>query len=351
MKQWARDEGVSIDPSTFIMKTNMEDLVKCRFNPGGASSASYTSAEVGLGPLMVIARTNEEVELELRREEAEDESSGTRTLQEAMGLRRADPRRPPRGYYEMKENIATFASLLFVCFGHKCPLYIQIYRIYKVLDTSLLRDQKSKFGRLRCAQLTWQIIEECRSFFAQRCAPVDFTSGGPISYPTSELGGLLEDLKRGKPLDTINLPRQWQFDPPGGGGSRGQGSTLFQGFGGPPQGGGGGRGGGGGGRGGGAISIFGGGRGGGGGGGAALNKSFFGAQAPPPGPSPFAPSIVPSMGDKTTWERPNPDPRNVKLAAFMDKFLQKFGTHHFIKALTAGGKTVRDLPRFPGPIP
>ena len=53
-------------------------MVETKFNPGGPV-AMYESAESGILPLMVIPRTTQEIEEEIRRDEAEDESKGTRT--------------------------------------------------------------------------------------------------------------------------------------------------------------------------------------------------------------------------------------------------------------------------------
>ena len=57
--------------------------------------AMYESAERGISPLMVIPRTTQEFEKEIRREEAEAESQGTITQVEALHMGKRDPRRPP----------------------------------------------------------------------------------------------------------------------------------------------------------------------------------------------------------------------------------------------------------------
>ena len=51
------------------------------------------------------------------REEAAAESQGTRTQMEALQMKKADPRRPPRNWYKLKEMLARFAALLWVLFG------------------------------------------------------------------------------------------------------------------------------------------------------------------------------------------------------------------------------------------
>ena len=76
-------------------------MVKTKFNPGGPV-AMYESAESGISPFMVIPRTTQEIEEDIRREEAEAESQGTRSQTEALQMKKADPRRPPRNWYELK---------------------------------------------------------------------------------------------------------------------------------------------------------------------------------------------------------------------------------------------------------
>ena len=62
----------------------------------------YESAESGISPLMLIPRTTQEIEEEIRREEAEAGSQGTRTQAEALQMKKVDPRRPPINWYELK---------------------------------------------------------------------------------------------------------------------------------------------------------------------------------------------------------------------------------------------------------
>ena len=88
----------------------------------------YESAESGISPLMVIPRIIQEIEEDIKREESEAESQGTRTQAEAPQMKKSDPRRPPRNWYKLKEMLATFAALLWVLFGDVCPLYDQIYK-------------------------------------------------------------------------------------------------------------------------------------------------------------------------------------------------------------------------------
>ena len=97
MMYWAKKNGIEIDTAVFFVKLAIEEMVKTKFNPGGPV-AMYESAESGISPLMVIPRTTQEIEEEIRRQEAESECQGTRTQAEALQMKKAYPRLPPRNW-------------------------------------------------------------------------------------------------------------------------------------------------------------------------------------------------------------------------------------------------------------
>ena len=111
MMYWAKTNGIEIDTAVFFVRLKIEEMVKKKFNPGGPV-AMYESAESEILPLMVIPRTTQEIEEEIRREEAATESQWTRTQAEALQTKKADPRRPPINWYELKEMLDTFSALL-----------------------------------------------------------------------------------------------------------------------------------------------------------------------------------------------------------------------------------------------
>ena len=102
--------------------------------------------------------------------------------------------------------LASFAAFLWVLFGYVCPLYDQIYKLWRVLNHPSIKAVKSKFTRIRCAHITWQVLEETRLFFDQQLGPNDFTKRGPRRFPTADLGGLIEDLRRIFFLDLVKMP-------------------------------------------------------------------------------------------------------------------------------------------------
>ena len=104
--------------------------------------------------------------------------------------------------------LATFDELLWVLFGDMCPLYDQILKLWSVLNHPYIKSVKSKFTRIRCAHITWQILEETRLFLDQRLGPNDFKNRVPRILPTANLVGLIEYARRNKLLNSVTMPRQ-----------------------------------------------------------------------------------------------------------------------------------------------
>ena len=127
---------IEIDTEVLFVKLTIKETAKTKFNPGDPVEI-YESAESGVSPLMVIPRTTQEIEEEIWREEAEAESQGTRTQEEALQTEKSVPSRPPRNWYELKEMLATFDSLLWVLFGGLFLIYGQVLKLWRVLNHPL----------------------------------------------------------------------------------------------------------------------------------------------------------------------------------------------------------------------
>ena len=63
---WAKTNGIEIDAAVFFVNLAIEEMVKTKFNQGGPV-AVYESAESGISPFVVIPRTTQEIEEEIRR--------------------------------------------------------------------------------------------------------------------------------------------------------------------------------------------------------------------------------------------------------------------------------------------
>ena len=104
--------------------------------------ALYESEKSGISPLMVIPITTQGIEEDIRQEEVTDQYKGKRTQAEALQMKKLDPRRPPRNWYNLKEIIATFVALLWVFFGDMRPLNDQVLKLWRVLNYPYLKAVK-----------------------------------------------------------------------------------------------------------------------------------------------------------------------------------------------------------------
>ena len=70
MIYWGTINVICIDTAVFLVKLGINEMVKTTFNQGGPV-AIYETAESGISPLMVIPNTTQDIEEDIRREEAE----------------------------------------------------------------------------------------------------------------------------------------------------------------------------------------------------------------------------------------------------------------------------------------
>ena len=142
-----------------------------------------------------------------------------------MKMNKYGPRTPPGNLYNLRDMLCTFADLLWTLFGYMCSLYIQLFRLWEILDTEEVIENRSKFTPLCSEQVTWQVLEETRFFFVQRFGPDDFVNGGPQRFPMAELTVLIDDVRHNKPLDSVTIPGRWNFKHDGKFGYTDQGGT------------------------------------------------------------------------------------------------------------------------------
>ena len=210
MSLWARTAGVTINWGMYLTKVAIDDIVHLRFNPGG-SAAYYATAEKGISILLCRSRPGEDREAARQQELAEDLSSTTRTLTEALTLHKAAPRTPPDTYNDLKASVATFCALVWALFGNNCEYYRKLYELYLCLDSDRANEDWANFTPLLCRQITWAIIDDGREYFSQHMLPgrFDVPVGAPIQYPQSSLEELIRPIRTQSPILRANFPAQW----------------------------------------------------------------------------------------------------------------------------------------------
>ena len=185
-----------------------------------------------------------------------------------------------------------------------------------MLNHPSLKAFKSNPTRVRCSQITWQVLEETRLFFRQLLGTNDFTNKGPRIFSTSDLGGLIKDLRCSNFLDSVTIPKQCNNK------DRGVKCSTLHGNG---QG---------------ASSQ--------------ANGAFSGAVPILRGPDPYSQPSGNVTGAQTPqgrgWQAPILEHCHPVFIKFMARFLQKYSTPYLEKLLISVNKTVRDLPKFGGNI-
>ncbi len=210
MNQWARNAGVTINRGMYLTKVAIDDIVNLRFNPGG-SSAYYASAEKGISILLCRSRPGEDRESARQQELAEEISSHTRSLSEAVTLAKTAPRAPPDTYTDLKASIGTFCALTWALFGGGCEYHKKLYELYNCLDSERVSEDWANFTPLLCRQITWAIIDDGREYFAQYMLPDRFNVplGTAIQYPQSSLEELIRPIRTQSPILRASFPSQW----------------------------------------------------------------------------------------------------------------------------------------------
>ena len=228
MTKWARANFVPIDKGVRFSVQSVKEITDLKFTPGDGE-ALFRSAEKGISMLLCRPKTGEQVEIEKEREQALLDSASNRSYLEALKLQKSDPREPADDYHKLKLNLGTFCALLNTLFGARSDYTNKCMSIYKILDTDATMRLAHYFNPLLCRQITWAIIEDSRSFFAQTCHPDDFQVGAQLRFPISLLDDIASNVRYQQPIHRSTFPRQWQGRVAVHGGSGGGGPVRHPG--------------------------------------------------------------------------------------------------------------------------
>jgi hypothetical protein len=129
MKQWAYDCRIKIDKSIYLEQNTIKAIVEIKFNPG-KGVAHLLSASMGLSILMCRACTSAELERIWECKHAMAAMEGTHQLNELLHLSKSITHVPAKNFWELKVNIATIMSLVWVLFGSECDYYKGLGQVY-----------------------------------------------------------------------------------------------------------------------------------------------------------------------------------------------------------------------------
>jgi hypothetical protein len=211
MEQWAFDERKEIDTTFFLSKEVLEDIMKIQPNDTNTVGMNSTTAR-GVSNLVVLPRRMAEIETMMKLEEAADKTEYSRTLKEAERLAKAETRAPPRTYYTLKLNVATYATLVFVLYGRHCDLYRKLIAIYNILSTKEVVTCRDAFTPMICKQITWAIYDDSRSFFAKRLLPSQFQHRD-VPFPVSLLDEIYNSVRFINEIRRPTFPPSWVEQP------------------------------------------------------------------------------------------------------------------------------------------
>jgi hypothetical protein len=98
----------------------------------------------------------------------------THGLDKLLRMSKGVIRAPADNFWELKINVATFMSLVWVLFGSECDYYEGLCNIYGVLDLKEVMAQKQAFTAEHCCRITWTIIDDGHAYFDGVKTTLDF---------------------------------------------------------------------------------------------------------------------------------------------------------------------------------
>jgi hypothetical protein len=183
-------------------------IVDLKFNPG-EGVAHLNSAGKGLSILSCQGRTIGEIKRLKEREEALTATEKTRQLDEFLCLQKDQRRTPADNFLELKNNIATFMSLVWVLFGSNCDYYKGLWNVYATMDLRDVMAIKSHFTAEHCRRITWAMIDDGRSYFDNVKTTLDFSTGTSIAFPQSFLVDIIRNVRYGILVERANFREEW----------------------------------------------------------------------------------------------------------------------------------------------
>jgi hypothetical protein len=132
----------------------------------------------------------------------------TRQLEDLLRLTKGTTRAPANIFWELKMNIATFMSLVWVLFGSECDYYKCLRQIYKTLELKEVYALKANFTPEHCRRITWAILDNDCAFFDDVKTTIDFT-GPDMSFPQSYLIDILNNVRYVIPVERASFSNKW----------------------------------------------------------------------------------------------------------------------------------------------
>ncbi len=88
-------------------------------------------------------------------------------------------------FWELKTNVATFMSIMWVLFGSECNYYKGLCNIYGVLNLKEVMAQKQAFTTKLSCRITWAIIDNGHAYLDDVKTTLDFPGPNEPVFLTS----------------------------------------------------------------------------------------------------------------------------------------------------------------------
>jgi hypothetical protein len=212
MTRLADAKRMDFDNRVYLSDKTIDAVVKLQPNPGDAIP-NFDSAGKGLSILACRPKTTAEIESERERSAAEKKTTATRTLPEALQLKKGDSRVPAATYDQLRKNVSMFALWNQVLWGARCDFAKKLVEIYQVLLLPSVSGMEHKFTPTLCKQITWAIVHDKCNFFHKRLLPDDFKGDNPPKFPQSLLDDLIPKIMFQEPIHRSTFPQAWSEAP------------------------------------------------------------------------------------------------------------------------------------------
>ncbi len=163
MNRWAHERHVPVDSSVYLESMTSKAIMELKFNPG-EGVAHLSLADKGLSIMACRSWTSAEEQLQ-EGKEALSTTENIWQLDKLLRLSKGVTRAPADNFWELKINIATFMSLVWVLFGYECNYYKGLRNLYAMLELKEVMAQKNSFTPEHCHRITWVILDDGRAHF------------------------------------------------------------------------------------------------------------------------------------------------------------------------------------------
>jgi hypothetical protein len=119
-------------------------------------------------------------------------------------------RAPADNFRELKMNIATFMSLVWVLFGLEWDYNKGLRNIYAMLESKEVMAQKNSFMTEQCRKITWAILDDGQTHFDDVKTTFDFRGPDEPAWPQSYLIDILRNVHYAILVECANFQEEWK---------------------------------------------------------------------------------------------------------------------------------------------